>query len=61
VKGDFLAAVPLFQRAIEVDPNFAMAHASLGTTYHNLGEKNLAAENAKKSFDLREEVSEQDK
>ena len=36
-KGDYTAAVPLLQHAIELDPNFAMAHAMLGTTYHNLG------------------------
>ena len=61
VKGDYLAAVPLFQKAIAVDPNFAMAYASLGTTYHNLGERNLAAENTKKSFELRDRVSEREK
>jgi serine/threonine protein kinase/tetratricopeptide (TPR) repeat protein len=61
VKGDNLAAVPLFQKAIGGDGNFAMAYASLGTAYHNLGERNLAAENTKKSFDLREHVSEREK
>ena len=61
VKGDYLAAVPVFQKAIAVDENFAMAYASLGTTYNNLGESTLAAENTKKSFDLREKVSEQEK
>src|SRR5580704_11865979 len=38
-----------------------MAYASLGTAYHNLGEKSLAAENAKKAFDLRQQVSEPEK
>jgi tetratricopeptide (TPR) repeat protein len=38
-----------------------MAYASLGTAYHNLGEKNLAAENTKKSYELRERVSEREK
>jgi Flp pilus assembly protein TadD len=31
-KGDNAAAVPRFQRAIRLDPNFAMAYASLGTS-----------------------------
>jgi serine/threonine protein kinase len=61
VKGDYLAAVPLYQKAIEADGNFAMAYASLGTTYNNLGESALAAENTKKSFELRERVSEREK
>jgi Flp pilus assembly protein TadD len=61
VKGDNLAAVPLFQKATAEDGNFAMAYASLGTAYHNLGEKNVAAENTKKAFALRERVSEREK
>jgi serine/threonine protein kinase/Flp pilus assembly protein TadD len=60
-KGDYLAAIPLYQKAIGADENFAMAYASLGTAYHNLGEKNLAAENTKKAFDLRQRVSEPEK
>jgi hypothetical protein len=36
--GDVAAAVPLFQRALSFDPNFAMAYASLGGDYSNLGE-----------------------
>jgi serine/threonine protein kinase/Flp pilus assembly protein TadD len=58
VKGDYLAAVQLYQKAIREDKNFAMAYASLGTAYHNLGEKSLAAENTKKSYALRQLVSE---
>jgi eukaryotic-like serine/threonine-protein kinase len=60
-QGDFTAAAQQFQRAISLDPRFAMAYASLGTVYHNLGEKNLAAENTTKSFELREQVSEREK
>ncbi len=60
-KADFTAAVPLFQRSIQLDPNFAMAYAMLGTTYHNLGEKILAAENTRKSYELRGHVSEWEK
>lgn len=60
-KGDFPAAVPLFERAIQLDPNFAMAYAFLGTTYHNLGEKIRAAENTRKAYELRSRVSEWEK
>ncbi len=60
-KSDFAAAVPLFQRAIHLDPNFAMAYASLGTSYSNLGEPSLAAENTRKAYELRERVSEREK
>src|SRR5262249_18419664 len=40
LKGDYTGGVMLFQRAISLDPNFAMAYASMGTSYYNLGEKN---------------------
>ncbi len=55
------AAVPLFQRAIRLDPNFAMAYASLGASYGNLGETSLAAANTRKAYELRERVSEREK
>ena len=58
LKGDYTGAALLFERAISLDPNFAMAYASMGTSYYNLGEKNLAAENAKKAYELRARVSE---
>jgi Flp pilus assembly protein TadD len=59
--GDNAAAVPLFQRAIRLDTNFAMAYASLGTSYGNLGETHLGAENMRKAYELRERVSEREK
>jgi eukaryotic-like serine/threonine-protein kinase len=57
-KGDYADAVPLFQRAIRLDPKFAMAYASLGTSYHNLGEKGLSADITKEAYELRGHVSE---
>lgn len=58
---DPAAAIPLFQRAIQMDPNFAMAYASLGTSYANLKQGVLAAENTRKAYNLRERVSEQER
>jgi eukaryotic-like serine/threonine-protein kinase len=60
-KGDYAAAVPLLQHAIQLDPNFAMAYAMLGTTYRNMGEKMLAAQNTRKAYELRGRVSEWEK
>jgi eukaryotic-like serine/threonine-protein kinase len=60
-KADFTAAVPLFEHSIQLDPNFAMAYATLGTTYHNLGEKKLAAEDTEKAYERRSHVSEWEK
>jgi eukaryotic-like serine/threonine-protein kinase len=56
-KGD-QASLPLFKRAIEIDPNFAMAYGALGTIYHNLGEAALARESTAKAYDLRDRVTE---
>ena len=44
---DELPALPLYQRAVELDPNFAMAYARLGTVYNNLGQTELAEKNEK--------------
>ncbi len=60
-KGDYAAAMPLLQHAIQLDPNFAMAYAMLGTTCHNIGEKKLAAQNTRKAYELRGRVSEWEK
>ena len=61
IKSDFAASIPLFQRAISLDPNFAMAYARLGTSYFNLSEADRAAENARKAYELRERVSERER
>jgi serine/threonine protein kinase len=52
------AAVPFLRRAIELDPQFAMAYARLGTVYFNMSEADLAAQNQVKAFRLRDRVSE---
>jgi DNA-binding winged helix-turn-helix (wHTH) protein/tetratricopeptide (TPR) repeat protein len=61
VNADYAAAVPLFQRAIRLDPNFAMAYASLGTSYSSLGETTLGSGNTRKAYELRERLSEREK
>ena len=53
--------MPLFQRAIGLDPNFAMGYTQLGLSYKSLGESELAAENIRKAYELRERVSEPEK
>ncbi|HET7209742.1 MAG TPA: protein kinase [Terriglobales bacterium] len=55
------AAIPLFKRAIELDPNFAVAHAALGLAYSNLGEPGLANDYLQRAYELRDRVSEREK
>jgi DNA-binding winged helix-turn-helix (wHTH) protein len=55
------AALPFFQRAVEIDPQFAMAYASLGLMYSNNAESALAAENVSKAYALRDRVSDKER
>jgi eukaryotic-like serine/threonine-protein kinase len=59
--GNEAESIPLFQHAVDLDPNFAMAHARLAAIYNNLGEEDRSGEEAKKAFDLRERVSERER
>jgi tetratricopeptide (TPR) repeat protein len=59
--GNYAAAVSWLQRAIANDPNFALAYGGLFAAYGNLGESNLAQENAKKAYELRGGISERER
>jgi eukaryotic-like serine/threonine-protein kinase len=59
--GDELLALPLYQRAVELDPNFAMAYARLGAVYGNLGQNELSEQHREKAFELRDRASEHEK
>jgi tetratricopeptide (TPR) repeat protein len=61
VKGDFPAALLLYQRAVELDPNFAMAYAGLGVSYYNMGQTVRGAESIRKAYELRERASDREK
>jgi tetratricopeptide (TPR) repeat protein len=54
-------AIPFFQRAIKLDPDFAAAYGVLGTRYWNLGEMEKATFYRTKAFELRERASEFEK
>ena len=46
-------AMPLFKRATEIDPQFAMAHAMLGRVYGDVAESGLSADSTKRAWELR--------
>ncbi len=54
------AALPYNQRAIELDPNFAMGYRAVGIDYSNLGELGRASDYSTKAFQLREHASERE-
>ncbi len=55
------ASLPFYQRAIELDPNFASAYLSMSIVYSNRGEVERAADYARKAYDLRGKVNEQER
>lgn len=55
------AAVPLYKRAIEIDPQFAMAYAMLGRLYGDIAESALSAENTAQAWRLRSRASERER
>jgi tetratricopeptide (TPR) repeat protein len=58
MKGRDFQAIPFFERAIELDPGFALAHARMGTAYGNTGQTEKAHEHHRIAYELREGVSE---
>jgi serine/threonine protein kinase/tetratricopeptide (TPR) repeat protein len=54
-------SIPYFERAIELDPNFALAYARLSVVHTNLGEFKQAIDYARRAYDLRDRVSERER
>jgi eukaryotic-like serine/threonine-protein kinase len=55
------AALPFFKRAVEIDPKFAMGYASLGLFFGATGESNLATENTRKAYELRDRANDNER
>jgi eukaryotic-like serine/threonine-protein kinase len=55
------AALPYFERAIQIDPNFATGFSALGKVYAGLNEPERASESDTKAFELREHASERER
>ena len=54
-------AAPLLERAVEIDPEFARAHAALGIVYSNLGESVRSMESTTKAYQLRDRASDRER
>jgi eukaryotic-like serine/threonine-protein kinase len=59
--GQDLESIPFYQRAVELDPNFALGYARMGVAYGNIGQNELAEQYKQKAFDLRDRASEHEK
>ncbi|HET8921787.1 MAG TPA: protein kinase [Candidatus Acidoferrum sp.] len=56
-----VAAIPHLKHATELDPNFALAYATLGVVYSNTSQDKLAVESIKKAFSLKDRATEHEK
>src|SRR6266849_2136291 len=54
-------AIPFYKQATELDPNFALAYARLGTIYANTGESGRGIEYETKAYELRDRVTERER
>ncbi|HEV2493635.1 MAG TPA: protein kinase [Terriglobia bacterium] len=54
-------ALPHLERAVQLDPNFAMAYATLGVVHNNLTQEQPALDDLKKAFELKDRASEREK
>lgn len=60
-QGNFLDAISFSKRAVDLDPNFAMAYRGLGIEYGNLGQFETALPYIRKAFELKDRASEREK
>jgi eukaryotic-like serine/threonine-protein kinase len=56
-----MAALPLLKRAVEIDPNFALAQATLGREYADLDESDLSTASTTKAWQLRDHASDRER
>jgi hypothetical protein len=56
-----MTALPLVKRAVEIDPNFALAHATLGRQYADLDESDLSAASTTRAWQLKDRTSDREK
>jgi len=54
-------AIPLLKRAVEIDPDFAIAHSQLGLTYSTRGETVLGEASTRKAYELRDRATDRDR
>ncbi len=57
----YFEAIQFHQRAIELDPNFALPYARMSSAYGNRSQQDEAIKAAEKAFELRERVSVREK
>src|SRR6202041_3240278 len=59
--GDAQGSLKFFQRAVELDPNFAVAHGRMGAAYLFLGNAELSAASYTRAYELRDRLTDKDR
>ena len=59
-KGD-AEALPFMKRAIELDPNFAIAYAAMGVSYSNMAQRTLSIQYMTKAYEMKDHVSDRER
>lgn len=54
-------AIPFFQHAVEIDPDFALAYVYLGRLHGDMGELDISADNIAKAYRLRDHASDEER
>jgi serine/threonine protein kinase/tetratricopeptide (TPR) repeat protein len=57
----YALAIPFYQRAVQIDNQFAMAHANLGFVYGGVGKSALSSESTTRAWQLRDRVSDRER
>lgn len=60
-KGAMAEGIACYKRAVELDPNFAIAYARMATAYTNLGQTRLSRDAAQSAYDRRGRTSERER
>jgi eukaryotic-like serine/threonine-protein kinase len=55
------SSIPLLERAVELDPEFALAHASLGVCYSSTGQRQLSLQSATHAYELRQRATDRER
>jgi len=59
--GHYSQSIPIYERAVAIDPEFALAYADMGITYFWLGYQSRARESLQKALELSDRVSDRDR
>jgi len=60
-KGDYRQAIPFFEKAVEIDPDFAMAHRAMAAANKNIGNNDEHNKNIEKALELSDRASDRER